>query len=510
MAFTVSEGQTATLTCWAVRFRDNGNVLISVDNLSQTISFADYYADYRVPTGMVLFVINLDTGEILSASDAAYSGKNAESVGLKDAVLQDGFAADITLNGKTYFVQTNVYGERADVIAADHGYLLRVYSPVVLATLLAGLLMVQLMFSLVQRLQKDIWLLPSEVQGKASPRPAAASGNTAEDQEEEHAEFYREQDGSLHADRSAVGRWLELNTPFRRQSADEKFRTVLCCLVVLLFAAEYIARHRSDSAERMDSAFSYLLGRSWTCGFNIYAITYALLVFLLIMTAALLLRRVILLLGKNLGTRGETIARLISSFVAYASILIAIGYCLVYVGVNTTTILASAGIVGLAISIGAKDLIADILAGIFIVFEGEFRTGDIVDIGGYRGTVEEIGIRTTKVMSMENVKIYRNSSISGVVNMTQRYSIAQVLLEVSRAESYEKIETVFKNAFPEIRKKIPQAVSEIRLRGIDQLNARSMVLAFQTKCREADRIDVERLLRRELELVMEKEKIASS
>ena len=509
MAFTVSESQTSSLPCWAVRFRESGNILLSMDSISQAISFADYYADYRVPSGMVLFVVDLDTGEILSGSDDTYYGKNAESIGLTAAVLEDSFAADVRMNGKVYFVQTSVHGNRADVIAMDHGHLLRVYFPVVLTTVLAGLLMILLMFALIRRIQKSIWLIRPEEERRGKPNVKVKPGKPAEEPEEEHDEYYREQDGSLHADSGAVGRWLELNTPFRRQSADEKFRTVLYSLFLLLFVGAYLIHQQRASSELLDSASSYLLGRTWTRGINIYAVTYALLVFLLIMAAALLLRRLIMVLGKNLGTRGETIARLISSFVAYASILIATCYCLIYVGVNTTTILASAGIVGLAISIGAKDLIADILAGIFIVFEGEFRTGDIVEIGGYRGTVEEIGVRTTKVMSMENVKIFRNSNISGVVNMTQRYSIAQVLLDVSRAESFEKVEALFQNALPDIQKKIPQAVSEITLRGIDQLNAAGMVLLFQTKCRESDRLDVERLLRRELELVMEREKIAS-
>ena len=144
-----------------------------------------------------------------------------------------------------------------------------------------------------------------------------------------------------------------------------------------------------------------------------------------------------------------------------------------------------------------------------VVLGHEF-SGDIVEIGGYRGTVEEIGVRTTKVMSMENVKIFRNSNISGVINMTQRFSIAQIRVDVSRAEPYERVEAVFREGFKEIRARIPQAVSDIELCGIDQLNPRSMVLLVQTKCRESDRIEVERLLRRELGLLMEREKIASA
>ena len=180
-----------------------------------------------------------------------------------------------------------------------------------------------------------------------------------------------------------------------------------------------------------------------------------------------------------------------------------------YLGVNTMAILASAGIVGLGISIGAKDLVADILAGIAIVFEGEFRTGDIVEINGFRGNVEEIGIRTTKVMSMGNVKVFRNSEVSGVINLTQRYSIAQVKIHVSRAESLEEVEKIFRKELTRIRRKIPQAVEPVELCGISELNHSYVLLLFQTKCRERDRVNVERMLSHELDLVMERENISS-
>ena len=493
LAVTIPVGETTSLLCWAARFRNIGGVLVSMDALTQAISFSDFYADYQVPPGLILLVADLTTGEILSASDPAYTGKDAQRVGLTDEVLRDGFAGDIVLNGKSCFVQTSVLGDRADVIASDLGYLTRIYLPVVLATIVSGLLAVSLMFVLVWRLQKPLWTnLPAEA---AAP----------ENREDADSEFYREQDGQLYADRSAVGRWLDLSTPFRRQSADEKFRTLLCVLFLALLAGVWIIHQHRDAGELMDSAFTYLLQRKWRYGLNIYAVTYALLQFCLIIALGLILRRLILMAGSRLGNRGETVARLFGSFIAYASVIFAFARSLIFVGVNSTAVLASAGIIGLAVSIGAKDLIADILAGIAIVFEGVFRTGDIVEIGGYRGTVEEVGIRTTKVMSMQNVKVFRNSNISGVINMTQRYSFAQVSLDVSRAFPLERVEAVFRDALPDIRSRIPGTVSDIELVGIDQLSAKGMVLLFQTKCREADRVRIERQLRRELVLIMERE-----
>ena len=76
---------------------------------------------------------------------------------------------------------------------------------------------------------------------------------------------------------------------------------------------------------------------------------------------------------------------------------------------------------------------------------------------------------------------------------------------MSPALPLERVEAVFRDALPDIRSRIPGTVSDIELVGIDQLSAKGMVLLFQTKCREADRVRIERQLRRELVLVMERE-----
>ena len=123
--------------------------------------------------------------------------------------------------------------------------------------------------------------------------------------------------------------------------------------------------------------------------------------------------------------------------------------------------------------------------------------------------MEEIGIRTTKVMALGNVKVFRNSEISGVINLTQRYSIASVKVMVSRAEPLEKVEKIFRRELGRIRRKIPQAVEDISPGGIAEVNPANIVLSFSTKCREADRYSVERTLMREFNLVMEKEHIGS-
>ena len=114
------------------------------------------------------------------------------------------------------------------------------------------------------------------------------------------------------------------------------------------------------------------------------------------------------LLVKN--NRSKTIVKLINNFLKYLIAIIAIFLVLGAWGVDAATLLASAGIISIIIGLGAQSLISDILAGMFIVFEDEFRVGDIVIVDGWRGTVDEIGIRATRIIDWQgNIKIVNNS-----------------------------------------------------------------------------------------------------
>lgn len=95
--------------------------------------------------------------------------------------------------------------------------------------------------------------------------------------------------------------------------------------------------------------------------------------------------------------RAATIATLLKSFLRYTIYFVAIVIFLGLLGVNTGTLLAGAGLVGLAISFGAKNLIQDVLTGFFILFEDQFAVGDYITAAGVSGVVEEIGLRTTRL-----------------------------------------------------------------------------------------------------------------
>ncbi len=206
---------------------------------------------------------------------------------------------------------------------------------------------------------------------------------------------------------------------------------------------------------------------------------------------------------------GITAAKLFASFAKYIIWLIALIMMLGTLGVNTTALVASAGIAALIIGLGAQSLIADVIAGLFIVFEGEYKVGDIIVIDGWRGTVLEIGIRTTRIVDAGgNVKIVNNSSIHAVINQTKQLSVAKAYIGIEYGESLQRVELVIKNNLDNIKKNIPQIVEGPFYKGVDALGESSVDLLFMANCKEEDIYIVQRAMNRELKLLFDANNIS--
>ncbi len=204
------------------------------------------------------------------------------------------------------------------------------------------------------------------------------------------------------------------------------------------------------------------------------------------------------------GKKAKTISRLIVSFLKWVIGLCAVFFTMDAWGADTTTMLASAGVLTLIIGLGSQSLVADILAGIFIVFEGEFQVGDIVIIDGWRGEVKEIGIRTTKLIDAGfNVKIVNNSEIKTIINQTQELSLAKTYVAVSYNARIEKIEAVIADNLGSFKEKIPAIVEGPYYKGVSELGESGVALLFVAKCYEDDIYQVQRDMNREIKIMFD-------
>ena len=144
--------------------------------------------------------------------------------------------------------------------------------------------------------------------------------------------------------------------------------------------------------------------------------------------------------------RSETLHKLIRSAIRYTIYFIAFFQILSTLGINTTSIVASAGIASVAIGFGAQSLVKDIISGFFIILEGQFDVGDEVKLYNQAafiagGSVMSLGLRSTKIRS-GNGEIYfiPNGSINQVINYSLTYNLAEVKFSIQIDDTIEVIE----------------------------------------------------------------------
>ena len=206
--------------------------------------------------------------------------------------------------------------------------------------------------------------------------------------------------------------------------------------------------------------------------------------------------------------KGRAIINLTCSLIKYAAVIVLAFMVLKTLGVDTTAILAGIGILGLIVGLGAQPLIADIIAGLFIVFENVFEVGDIIVVDGFRGTVDDIGIRTTKIEDVGgNIKVINNADIKTLVNMTQALSVANCEMSIEYGESLERVEAILAEALPKIKEAIPEIKEGPFYKGVSSFGESSVNLKFIAKCEEGARYQVERDLNRQFKLLFDQNNI---
>ena len=203
--------------------------------------------------------------------------------------------------------------------------------------------------------------------------------------------------------------------------------------------------------------------------------------------------------------KGLTMMMIFRSFLKWAIAIMAVLFILATWGVDTLTLLASAGVLTLIIGLGAQSLIADIVAGLFIVFEDEYEVGDIIVLDGWRGTVIEIGIRTTKIQDAGgNIKIVNNSEIKAVINQTKENSTAKCYLNINYEEDLDKVEEVINKGLKDASKQFDNIIGDIKYLGVSEFSASGVTLFFIAKCKEADIYTIQRKMNKVLQQMLAK------
>lgn len=439
------------------------------------------------------FAVNKEDLTIAWYPKENYIGDLATDCGMKESQIRDGFTDYLTIGTERYYascVETESYYLYACVPEGEIAS-----NGLPMALLSTAVSLVFLLF---------IGLFISFRSSRFTGKSRDAGDDEAEKQEKRVIDVVMP-DGGVKRTLAVSSRWSNAALDWSEKTPEQKMTSVFKALLsvyALIICVVYLFNDRIFGSNSM---FSYIVSGNWEKGLNIFAFTGCIFIICLVAAATIFIQRILRLMAGISGAQGETLARLTSNFVKYASVLLLLYYCLALLGVDTATLLTSAGIIGLMISLGSQKLVADIIAGLFIIFEGEFRVGDIVTIGDWRGTVMEIGIRTTKIEEPgKNVKVINNSAISGVVNMTKQFSFAACDFNVQYGDSLERLESMLKQELPYIKEKIPAIIDGPVYRGITALGDGSVNIRITAQCKEADRLQLIRDLNREMKLLFDK------
>ena len=141
--------------------------------------------------------------------------------------------------------------------------------------------------------------------------------------------------------------------------------------------------------------------------------------------------------------RFEAISQLLRSITTFTIVTMSLLIILGQLGVNLAPLIASAGVLGVALGFGAQTLVKDFLSGIFLVLEDQFGVGDVVDLGEATGTVEEVTLRVTRLRDLSGVVWYvRNGEILRVANRSQGWTLAIVDVPVAYTEDLDRIRRI--------------------------------------------------------------------
>ncbi|RAR43749.1 mechanosensitive ion channel family protein [Paenibacillus sp. MDMC362] len=167
-------------------------------------------------------------------------------------------------------------------------------------------------------------------------------------------------------------------------------------------------------------------------------------------------------------------------------------------------LLAGAGVLGLAIGFGAQSLVKDVITGFFIIFEDQFAVGDVIKSGEYRGTVEMIGLRTSRVKGLNGeTYIIPNGMITSVTNYSLSNSLAIVDLPVKNDQQVKDTITLIQSALTGIMDRRPEVQRTPDVLGIQSLNTSEYVVRIVAECNPNARENVERQIFTDIKQAME-------
>lgn len=281
------------------------------------------------------------------------------------------------------------------------------------------------------------------------------------------------------------------------------FMVIAIILAVLLFNPEWLplSNDTESSMKEMIRQNFLLEGDAHITLAHILTLILAICVVWVIYTVI----KALLKMSASRSDHDATVATLLTGLIRYLAVIIAFIWGLHILGVNTTAVLAGAGIIGLIIGFGAQSLIEDIITGLFIIFEKQYKIGDIIVLDDFRGVVRSIGVRTTTIEDAGgNLKIVNNSDIRNLQNRSANQSIAICDVSVAYGTDLRMLESVVHAALPAMYAGNESLyLGPPRYLGVEKLADSGIDLRFVVDVKEENIFMAQRQLRRDIKLLFD-------
>lgn len=296
--------------------------------------------------------------------------------------------------------------------------------------------------------------------------------------------------------KTLVSRWTNL-------IPEEK--TSLFIHLILIFTFIFLIRfNRSINSMVEVTVFDFILFGKWHRGFNMLGFAGAILIVACLIGFMLIRSLILKIFDAVLDPKVNTVLALILSLLQYAAVIGCIYIIMGFFGFEPAIQLTSIGILSMAISLGSKDLVADILAGLFIIFEDDFHVGDFIEVNGFRGIVQNIGIRTTRIIGLgDYIKIIDNQSIKNVLNLSKLNTWYTLELKVPLDTPIKDIEAMMEKDLPQVADAVPEIISGPFYKGIWNISG-GLTISISCECDEENLRSLQRKLNREILLMFNK------
>ena len=465
-----------------------GAMILTLDSKT-LVSDADRYISNRINTVTVsedlLLITDQETGDILFDSAEEYSVMNISDLGLDTTKLTSSGMSVCTLKGKTYILQSK---KNSDSSLISYYFSGNTFSS-------ASAFRLPLIFTVCfLAVYLSCMFLACRGYNREFFEENASQGEetSSDDLISNAAEGINKNPGENSENRHTIPLFWNYMLP------EQKAKTVFFCFLALEITLVLFGLLKGS--ELNDTLLiSYLLNGEWEKQINLFSLFSVFIIIVINLVLLAFIRYILMLISLPLDSRGQTICRLLFNLTKYIAIISVLYYSFGSLGFDTRSILASLGIVSLAISLGSKDLVNDIVAGVMMIFENDFQVGDIVEISGNRGLVQEIGVRSTKLfVKGNNIKYINNRDVKNVLNLTRLNSCITTELTIPSSQSLDDVISMLEEELPKIGAKESRIKEGPTYYGVTKFNGNSSTIAIVTECRESDYYVVESYLNKAL------------